>query len=355
MNTAPFFPTIGPVLPKHIKKGHQLVFSRQDLSAREADLFALMMAHMKTLDWNSKTPVYAFTCAQLSEWLDIDSRHVGSILSPVAERLSLRKVGLRAINDKGEEEFDFIPFFKRLSYKDGTLRMVPNDELTPEYIEYNQGFALINTRNFFNLKREYSKRLYEVLSRFKTEGTSMKVQNIDDLKGLFGILDEKGKLKSDKKSFKNNSVFMQRCIRESIQEIASNPLTRKELLFLTSETGELGYRLLKQGRKINGIEFLYRWIESSTMQELNQQDAKENIRKLELKRLQSGEKLNIEELRYLADAYRAIGRDDTAADIEKGIILRKQEVVEVEDTDDELDEMLAKIATLKEVSGNPQY
>ncbi len=31
--------------------------------------------------------------------------------------------------------------------------MVPNDMLKSEYIEYNHGFALINTRNFFDLKK----------------------------------------------------------------------------------------------------------------------------------------------------------------------------------------------------------
>lgn len=33
--------------------------------------------------------------------------------------------------------------------------MVPNDMLKSEYIEYNQGFALINTRNFFDVKRVF--------------------------------------------------------------------------------------------------------------------------------------------------------------------------------------------------------
>ena len=75
-------------LPKHIKKGHKLVFSRQDLSSREADMFALMVAHMSKEDWNKATPKYQFSANQLSQWLSMNSRHIGSNLSPVAERLS---------------------------------------------------------------------------------------------------------------------------------------------------------------------------------------------------------------------------------------------------------------------------
>ncbi|UTV31016.1 replication initiation protein [Photobacterium atrarenae] len=254
-------PSIGSALPGHIRKGHQLLFSRQDLSAREADLLALMMAHMQAPDWHHHTPVYRFSCNQLSQWLGIEPRHVASVLSPVAERLSLRQVGLRTLSVKGREEFDYLPFFKRLTYSDGHLVMIPNDLLRAEYLASAQGCALINTRYFLQLKKEYSKRLYELLSCFKTADTPLQVQSMNELKGLFGLLDEKGRLKAGKRSFQNNSVFMKRCIRDSIEEITTRTQLRKELLFLTSERGEKGYRLIKQGREIVGIEFLYRWHE----------------------------------------------------------------------------------------------
>jgi plasmid replication initiation protein len=345
-------------LPKTIKKGHQLVFSRQDLSAREADLVALMMAHMKPKDWDHRTPSYEFPCANLSEWLEIDSRHVGSVLAPVAERLKNRAVGIKVIGEGGDTEFDFIPFFKRLKYANGILIMIPNDELRSEYIDYNQGFALINTKNFFNLKREYSKRLYEILSRFKNKGTSMHPQSILDLKGYFGILDERGKLKADKISFKNNSVFMQRCIRESIQEIAKNRNTSKELQFLTSENGDLGFRLIKQGRRIVGIEFLCQWIESTTIQALNTQQAEKVIRELETKRLQSRQRLEIKELQFLADAYRAIDRAEIAIKIEQSLSKRQaEELEELNKAEEEtsIESVLNKIDQLKELVGDPGY
>ena len=161
-------------LPKHIKKWHQLLFSRQDLSAREADLFALMIVHMSFKDWDNKTPMYKFSAHQLSEWLNIESKHIGSNLSPVAFRLSSRKVGIRLTSHNKDDEFEFRHLFKYIAYKNGILTMIPNDLLRAEYTQSNQGFALITTRSFFDLKKEYSKRLYELLSRFKGGGTSMK-------------------------------------------------------------------------------------------------------------------------------------------------------------------------------------
>jgi plasmid replication initiation protein len=352
-----YYPVVSGNLPKHIKKGHQLVFSRQDLSAREADMFALMIAHMKESDWNTSTPHYEFTSHQLSEWLGVQSKHVGSNLSPAANRLASRKIGIKVETAKGDTEFDYRPLFKHIAYKNGVLTMVPNDMLKPEYIEYNQGFALINTRNFFDVKKEYSKRLYELLSRFKDKGFEMHMQKIEELKGVFGLLDEAGKLKKDKSSFKNNSVFMKRCIRESIKELSEHPQINKELLFLESDKGDKGFELIKKGRTIVGIKFHFRWLKLGTIDELNQHDAIKTIKELELKRLQNSIQLSEVELEALSMAYRYLGKEEQALKVEHSLSKRhmNNEEQEVESQKEELDSLLEKITTLSELSDNPDY
>ena len=104
---------------------------------------------------------------------------------------------------------------------------------------------------------------------------------IDELKGLFGLLDESGKIKKDKISFKSNNVFMKRCIRASIAELSTNEATCNEIIFHTSEKGEKGFELIKQGNKIISIRFLYRWKkthlnqieDAQTIQDLEQRQA----------------------------------------------------------------------------------
>lgn len=347
-------------LPIHIKKGHQLVFSRQDLSAREADMFALMVAHMSPEDWDNKTPEYTFSAHQLSEWLQIEPKHVGYTLDPVAERLAKKTIGIRTDTANNEREFDHITLFKRIYYKNRTLTMIPNDELRSEYIEYKQGFALINTHNYLALKKEYAKRLYELLSRFKSGGTSIHKQSLDDLRGLFGILDERGRLKDDKKSFKNNSVLINRCIKSSIEEISTNSKTKKEILFLEGNDGHKGFNLIKRGRTIVGIEFLYRWIGDQPIEEMNQQAAYELIKKLELKRLQSGVILDLDELKSLSAAYRVIGDDEVVSKIDHAIEQRliKGELLDSEQSDThekEYQSIKEKIEELKKLSGSPDY
>lgn len=352
-----YYPVTSDNLPKHIKKGHQLVFSRQDLSAREADLFGAMMAHMKPEDWKGSPPAYQFTAKQLSDWLGISLRHLGSNLRPVAKRLSNRSVGIK---DASDEKFKYRSLFSEIEYKDGLLTMIPNYKLRAEYIEYQNGFALINTINYFDVDREYPKRLYEILSRFKSSRYELHELSIDTLKGLFGLLDEKGKLHKNKGSYAKNSVFMSRCIRDSIDYLSNHPQIKKELLFYKGKgsKGNMGFEIVKRGRSITGIKFLFRWINSETAEDLNQNAALKIIRKLELKRLQDDVKLTIEELRDLASAYSYCGETDQALKIEKAILKREEQERESDVTksqNEELKGLLAKFVELENARGNPDY
>ena len=182
--------------------------------------------------------------------------------------------------------------------------MVPNDMLKREYIAYNQGFALINTQHFFSIKKEYSKRLYEILSRFKDSTVSIHPMSIDELKGLFGLLDESGKLKKDKTSFKSNNVFMKRCIRDSILELSTNDATRHEVAFQTSSKGEKGFELIKKGNKIVSIKFLYQWKHTKQNQVKH---AEQIVHDLESKRIENKQKLTADELHQLRAAYICLG------------------------------------------------
>lgn len=150
---------------------------------------------------------------------------------------------------------------------------------------------------------------------------------------------------------------MKRCIRESIKELSEHPQIRKELLFLESDSGEKGFEVIKKGRTITGIKFLFRWIKLGTVDELNQHDALKTIRELELKRLQNDIRLSEAELESLAIAYRYIGKEEHAIKVEESLSKRhlKQQAEQEEDSQDEVDSLLDKIETLSEISNNPDY
>ena len=149
---------------------------------------------------------------------------------------------------------------------------------------------------------------------------------------------------------------MKRCIRESIKELSEHPQISKELLFLESSQGDKGFEVVKKGRTITGIKFLFRWIKLGTIDELNQHEAMKTIKDLELKRLQNQVRLTESELESLAIAYRYVGKESHALKVEESLSRRHLTQDEQNHEDDnELESLIEKIETLSELSDSPDY
>lgn len=264
-------------LPKQFfRKSHELVFSRLSFTAREHDMMALFLSRLNREHWldfiekrDIYAPQYTFSGNVLKEWFGLSSKQLYPTLRPVAERLSSRKIGL---SNDNSEEFDFIPLFARVKYSKGSLTVVPNAELIHAYVDYSAGHAQINHHSFRSLKSEHSKRLYVLLSRFKDVKTKLHQQPITSLHGIYGLLDQKGKLL--KKSYSQNKVFIDRCIKKPIEEMRNSIDVMKELEFIIDqESGNMGFRSILQGKKIVAIEFLYRWKSSDNRAEKKERES----------------------------------------------------------------------------------
>lgn len=306
--------------PEVFKKSHELIFSRQKLTAHEQNIFNLMIAHMRSEHWDNPIgPTYEFPAQLLSEWFGIESNYLSSTLSPVADRLAKRTVGFA--NEKGD--WDYIPIISRISYKNGRLTIIPNSHLKEQYIDYSRsGYALINRKPLYKLKKTYSKRLYEILSRFKQERKGYKQHplSITQIQGYFGLFDEKGNLNKESKSLGTTSVFIKRCIEEPLKEIADT--CGHELIFFEHE-GRLGFSLIKNGKKTVGLKFHYRWIDQTV--DMSEETAKSTIKELETRRLLKKERLGNEDLKFLAEAYLTLGEKATAKEIYSVIEKREEE------------------------------
>jgi len=330
-------------MPESFKKSHELIFSRQRLTVHEQNVFNLMIAHMREEHWKGiSAPSYEFPAKTLADWFSIDSNHLSSTLKPVADRLASRTVGF---TNTATNEWDYIPILARIKYKDAKLIITPNPELKEQYIDFsNKGFALINRKPLYRLKKSYSKRLYEILSRFKQEGYQRPL-TIDELKGYFGLFDENGNLSKENKSLGPTGVFVRRCIADSFQEIAE--ISKHELILFKGDSGELGYSLIKKGRTTTGVRFHYKWVDRKITMDMN--TAKDTIRELETKVALKNTKLTIEELYLLAEAYTTFEDTQTASEIYETINQREAALVvdPEQKAKEEKEKFLEKIKQMK--------
>tara|TARA_B100001094_G_scaffold316703_1_gene358242 strand:- start:5855 stop:6703 length:849 start_codon:yes stop_codon:yes gene_type:complete len=256
------------------KKSHKIVFGSLSLSAVEHDLFALFLSRLEKshwaikkdkklsteADWNSilldqsafVCPSYTFSNDMLSEWFKVEKTELYSLLNLPAKRLSGRAVG---IEDKDNKSFSYMALFKRVEYKNACLTLVPNDQLIKEYLCVSEGHSQISHDIFRQLKREYSKRLYSILCRFKSYGKLPEFK-IDDIRALFGLLDTNGKLK--KTSYSRTHAIIREIIQPSIEEIA---LQENKINFFSDadQPKNYGFRTIRTGRKITAIKLLFDW------------------------------------------------------------------------------------------------
>lgn len=241
------------------KKSHELVFSQLSLTPVQHDVFALFLSAYHKENWDeflekgeiSKIPQYEFHAEILCDWFGLEKRHLATVLATPCEGLSGKKIGYKTIN-----EFDFIPLFSRVRYKNGILTISPNHQLAKAYIGVSRGHSLIPHKEFRQLKLDSSKRLYSILCRFKSPETILHAQSISELHGLFGLLDEKGELK--KKTYAVTGNFIKRIIKPAIKEISE---TESDIVFHSDEKSKKneGFAYVKEGRKVVGIKFLFSW------------------------------------------------------------------------------------------------
>ena len=240
------------------KKAHQLVFSQLRLSSIEHDIFALFLSRLNKEHWQSyldkktiESPTYTFTNDVLADWFDVSAQSLFATLYKPSKRLASRSIG---ITDTGKGNFEFYSLFKKVKYQDGKLVLIPNDLLINEYLCVSQGHAQIPHHSFRKLKKEYAKRLYTLLCRFRDQNTELHYQSITQLHSFFGLVDERGEL--TKKTYARTNDLISRIIKPSISEIAS---VEPRLEFLYDENGNYGFTYQRKGRKIDGLKFLYKW------------------------------------------------------------------------------------------------
>tara|TARA_B100001094_G_scaffold333445_1_gene412467 strand:- start:9919 stop:10947 length:1029 start_codon:yes stop_codon:yes gene_type:complete len=250
------------------KKAHKLVFSQLSLTPVEHDIFALFLSRLKKQDWDDfltrktlDSPCYTFSNRVLSEWFGVDKANLFNVLKKPASKLAHQVIG---VIDDDEKRFKFLPLFKHVEYVQGSLTLVPNDMLINEYLCVSQGHSQIPHVTFRNLKRDYSKRLYSMLCRFKDQSKSeLHYLTIDDLYANFGLLDQSGKLV--KKTYGEFAYLMNRIIKPAIKEIAEK---EPDIEFLVDQSsGHYGFCYRKQGRKVIALKFLYHWKLSTAYQE----------------------------------------------------------------------------------------
>lgn len=273
-------------------KSHDLIFSGSDLSAKMMDILALMLNKMHYDDWllwqedKSNEPIYTFSNQELSEWFGIPAKQLSSRLFKPTKDIANKAITFEVRSDSArgkERAYKHLPLVSDIEYENGVLTIKPNTSLFELYlVNYEQsegggskflpndpkrGFGLIYNDIFLKLGNPNSKRVFEMLSRFREKGFDMYFHDVEQLQIYFGVLDGNRNVK--KKAYKSEKTFITRIIKPALEEIGKIKEASERFTINCSTTGSYGYEVEKNSKGKLKLKFLVEWHDELKTEEVS--------------------------------------------------------------------------------------
>ncbi|MDD3597103.1 replication initiation protein [Sulfuricurvum sp.] len=136
------------------------------------------------------------------------------------------------LENQKESEFSISSWFKKFSYKKGTIYCSFHDDLKPYLLQLRGHFTKVSLENFLKMKSRYAMLLYWVAKSWETRGYFE--MSVEDFKDLLGV--------------KTKAYDRYNNLKNKVIDVAVNEINR-----LT--TMKIEFEEIKDGRKVEKLRF----------------------------------------------------------------------------------------------------
>lgn len=188
--------TLTYILPKRvyilkpitITKSHQLVTAHLGFSAKETDIFHLLLTSLKKESNAQKiendikkipqcenndgayidnlTLTYEYTRKELLECLNVTPKYLITYLDEATSKIMGKVATIRDVKTGHWWKNTVV---NKANYVDGVLTLQLNRDVAELLLNYTKGFAIVDFNLMFSLKTTNEKRILDLISRFKNE------------------------------------------------------------------------------------------------------------------------------------------------------------------------------------------
>lgn len=212
-----------------VVQDNRLIDSPRFFSLQEQRLFILLVSKLNPK--NQKDITFRLPTIEFAKALDIDEKDAVRDLKRITKNLMKRVIEIYN-KDENSQTFVHIVSFAKYWLGKGYADIKISDEITPYLFQLKERFTTYKLTQVTRLSSIYAIRIYEILKKHEKIG-SRKIF-IDDLRKLLAIKDTQ---------YKKFNDFSKR-----ILDIAKKEINTKTDL-------EIDYKLIKNGRKFEVIEF----------------------------------------------------------------------------------------------------
>lgn len=184
-----------------------LITARYDMSATEQNIVCMLLAQLKQDDpLNKIYPIYVKDIEEITT-RKVDYQKV---------RKSARKLLSRiyTFQDRGDTLEVCMISSVRYIHGAGIIKVGISSEVRPYLFDLKKCFTTYGFRMFMSLKSKYAKRIYKMLSQFRSTG--IMYISVDELKSRLYLLDRK----TGKEQYQQWSTFTAKVLKVAQQEVA---------------------------------------------------------------------------------------------------------------------------------------
>lgn len=209
---------------------NEAVLGRQRMTIQEAKVLRMAITCTKPKD--NDFFEREVDCKTVSEILQIDERNVSRDLKEISGRLVRRTLDLK--DERGN--WDYYPWFQKISFRDGMLSFRLNDLIKPYLLQLEKYYLKYELQTAANFKSIYALRIYEIIKSLYGRCQKSKTTFHITLKELREMTDTENK-------FERFSSFKSKVLDLAVDEISKY----SDIL--------LSYDTKKRGRSIDSIIF----------------------------------------------------------------------------------------------------
>ena len=210
---------------------NDLITAYYDMSASEQNIFALLLSRLKRDD-----PPDQRYCISVKEIEDLTKKQVDYQKVRRSAKKLLSRI-CTIIRDNGDPLYVTMISDAEHIRDAGYFKIGISPQLRPYVFNLTKNFTRYQLLIFGALKSKYSKRIYKMLSQFKSTGI-MRI-SVEELKKRLKLFDPK----TGKEKFKTWTIFV-----EKVLEVAKREVNELSDLRFT-------YEAKKTGRKFTNLEF----------------------------------------------------------------------------------------------------
>ena len=217
--------------PITITKSHQLVTAHLEFTAKETDIFHLLLTSLKKETNAQKiandikkiprcknndgvfidklTLTYEYTREELLECLNVTPKYLSTYLDEATSKI-MKKVAI--IRDVKKGNWCKNTLVNTANYVDGVLTLQLNRDIAELLLNYTKGFAIVDFNLMFSLKTTNEKRILDLISRFKNEPRFFRAR-ISEVCNILGV---------DFKSYASFGSFRATVLAAPLKKIVGN-------------------------------------------------------------------------------------------------------------------------------------